>query len=60
MHGPGLFLIILRKGLGLFFERAIHKKRKMPQRTDFSEKLGFSSSMGFFASRSDPESIPKE
>ena len=30
MHGPGLFLIILRKGLGLFFERAIHKSARCP------------------------------
>lgn len=52
--------MILRKGLGLFFERAIPQKRKTPQCTDFSEKLGFPSSVGSFASRSDPESIPKE
>ncbi len=56
MHGPGLFLMILRKGLGLFDPQ----KRKTPQSTDFLEKLGFPSSVGSFASRSDPESIPKE
>lgn len=61
MHGPGLFLMILRKSLGLFFERAIPKSARSPPSTDFLEKLGFSSSMGFFASRSeDPESTPKE
>ena len=60
MHGPGLFLMILRKGLGLFFERAIPKSARCPPSTDFSEKLGFPSGMGSFASRSDPVSIPKE
>lgn len=30
MHGPGLFLMILRKGLGLFFEKAIHKSTRRP------------------------------
>lgn len=60
MHGPGLFLMILRKGLGLFFERAIHKSARCPKSTDFLEKLGFLSSGEAIASRSDPESIPKE
>ena len=60
MHGPGLFLMILRKGLGLFFERANHKSASCPPSTDILEKLGFPSSVGFFASRSDPENIPKE
>lgn len=52
--------MILRKGLGLFFERAIHKSARRPPSTDFLEKLGFPSSMDTIASRSDPESIPKE
>lgn len=52
--------MILRKGLGLFFERAIHKSERCPKSTDFLEKLGFPSSMDAIASRSDPESIPKE
>lgn len=52
--------MILRKGLGLFFERAIHKSERCPPSTDFLEKLGFPSSMDAIASRSDPESIPKE
>lgn len=30
MYGPGLFLMILRKGLGLFFERAIPKSARRP------------------------------
>ncbi len=60
MHGPGLFLMILRKGLGLFFERANHKSARCPKSTDSLEKLGFPSSMDAIASRSDPESIPKE
>lgn len=60
MHGPGLFLMILRKGLGLFFERAIHKSARCPKSTNFLEKLGFPTSMDAIASRSDPESIPKE
>ena len=53
MHGPGLFLMILRKGLGLFFERAIPKSARCPKSTDFLEKLGFPSSMDAIASRSD-------
>ncbi len=60
MHGPGLFLMILRKGLGLFFERAIHKSARRPKAQTSQKKLGFPSSMGFFASRKHPESIPKE
>lgn len=52
--------MILRKGLGLFFERAIPKSARCPKSTDFLEKLGFPSSMDTIASRSDPESIPKE
>lgn len=31
MHGPGLFLMILRKGLGLFYERAIPKAQDAPK-----------------------------
>lgn len=57
MHGPGLFLMILRKGLGLFFERAIPKSARRPNAQTSQKKLGFPSSVG---SRSDPESIPKE
>lgn len=60
MHGPGLFLMILRKGLGLFFERAIPKSARRPNAQTSQKKLGIPSSMGSFASRSDPESIPKE
>ena len=60
MHGPGLFLMILRKGLGLFFERAIHKSARRPKAQSSQKKLGFPSSMESFASRSVPESIPKE
>lgn len=60
MHGPGLFLMILRKGLGLFFERAIHKSERCPPSQTSQKKLGFPSSMDAIASRSDPESIPKE
>lgn len=60
MHGPGLFLMILRKGLGLFFERAIPKSTRRPNAQTSQKKLGFPSSMDAFASRSDPESIPKE
>lgn len=56
MHGPGLFLMILRKGLGLFFERAIPKSARCPKSTDFLEKLGFPSSMDAIAW---PEAIPK-
>lgn len=60
MHGPGLFLMILRKGLGLFFERAIPKSARHPNAQTSQKKLGFPSSMDAIASRSDPESIPKE
>lgn len=52
--------MLLRKGLGLFFERAIPKSAKHPNAQTSQKKLGFPSSMGSFASRSDPESIPKE
>lgn len=52
--------MILRKGLGLFFERAIPKAQDAHQAQTSQKKLGFPSSVGFFASRSDPESIPKE
>lgn len=61
MHGPGLFLMILRKGLGLFFERAIPPKRKTPQCTDFSEKTRISIKHGILRipkrSRKHPEGI---
>lgn len=52
--------MLLRKGLGLFFERAIPKSARRPNAQTSQKKLGFPSSMGSFASRSDPESIPKE
>lgn len=52
--------MILRKGLGLFFERAIPKSARRPKAQTSQKKLGFPSSMGFFASRKHPESIPKE
>ena len=48
MHGPGLFLMILRKGLGLFFERAIPKSARRPNAQTSQKKLGFPSSMGSF------------
>lgn len=60
MHGPGLFLMLLRKGLGLFFERAIPKSARRPNAQTSQKKLGFPSSMGSFASRKHPESIPKK
>lgn len=60
MHGPGLFLMLLRKGLGLFFERAIPKSARRPNAQTSQKKLGFPSSMGSFVFRSDPESIPKK
>lgn len=52
--------MILRKGLGLFFERAIPKSARRPNAQTSQKKLGFPSGMESFASRSDPESIPKE
>ena len=61
MHGPGLFLMILRKGLGLFFERAIHKSTRRPPSTDFSEKTRISFKHGRHRipkrSRKHPEGI---
>lgn len=42
MHGPGLFLMILRKGLGLFFERAIHKSARCPNAQTSQKKTRIS------------------
>ena len=55
MHGPGLFLMILRKGLGLFFERAIHKSAKRPKAQTSQKNSDFPQAWD----SSHPESIPK-
>ena len=61
MHGPGLFLMLLRKGLGLFFERAIPKSARRPPSADFSEKTRISLKRGILRipkrSRKHPEGI---
>ena len=61
MHGPGLFLMILRKSPGLFFERAIPKSVRCPPSTDFSEKTRISFKHGILRipkrSRKHPEGI---
>lgn len=41
--------MILRKSLGLFFERAIPKSARRPNAQTSQKKLGFPSSMGSFA-----------
>ena len=56
MHGPGLFLIILRKGLGLFFERAIHKSARCPNAQTSQKNSDFPQAWD----SSHPEAIPKE
>lgn len=60
MHGPGLFLMILRKGLGLFFERTIPKAQDTPMHRLLRKNSDFPQAWDRSASRSDPESIPKE
>ena len=55
MHGPGLFLMILRKGLGLFFERAIPKSAKHPNAQTSQKNSDFHQAWD----PSHPESIPK-
>ena len=53
--------MILRKGLGLFFERAIPKSARRPPSTDFSEKTRISIKHGILRiskrSRKHPEGI---
>lgn len=56
MHGPGLFLMILRKGLGLFFERAIHKSARCPNAQTSQKK---NSDFHQAWTPSHPEAIPK-